>query len=63
MPPKAEVNSQHRYRARNLVEWFFNKIKQCCRVATRYGGLAANYVAFIKLALIRAWLRVNESAL
>jgi transposase len=36
------------YRARNLVERFFNKIKQCRRVATRYDKLAANYLAFVK---------------
>src|SRR5271156_4121974 len=41
------------YRARNLVERFFNKIKQCRRVATRYDKLAANYLAFIQLASIR----------
>ena len=41
---------------------FFNKIKQCRRVATRYDKLAANYPAFIKLASIRIWLRANESA-
>ncbi len=46
-------------RAQNLIERFFNKIKQCRRVATRYDKLAANYLAFIKLAL-RIWLRVNE---
>jgi transposase len=45
--------------ARNLVERFFNKIKQCRRFATRYDKLAANYVAFIKLASIRIWLRAN----
>jgi transposase len=49
------------YRARNLVERFFNKIKQCRRVATRYDKLAANYLAFIQLASIGLWLRVNES--
>ncbi len=31
--------------ARNLVERFFNKIKHCRRVATRYDKLAANYLA------------------
>src|SRR5439155_18988456 len=36
--------------ARNLVERFFNKIKHCRRVATRYDKLAANYLAFILLA-------------
>jgi transposase len=49
------------YRARNLVERFFNRIKQCRRVATRYDKLAANYLAFIKLASIRIWLRAHES--
>ncbi len=37
------------YCARNLIERFFNKIKQCRRVATRYDKLAANYLAFVKL--------------
>jgi transposase len=53
--------SPYLYRARNLVERFFNKIKQCRRVATRYDKLAANYLAFIKLASIRIWLRADES--
>jgi Transposase DDE domain len=54
--------SPYLYRARNLVERFFNKIKQCRRVATRYDKLAANYLAFIQLASIRLWLlRINES--
>ncbi len=42
--------SPHLYRARNLIERFFNKIKQCRRVATRYDKLAANYLAFVQLA-------------
>jgi len=48
-------------RARSLVERFFNKIKHCRRVATRYDKLAANYLAFVQLGSIRLWLRVNES--
>jgi transposase len=48
--------------ARNLVERFFNRIKQCRRVATRYDRLAANYLAFVQLASIRLWLRLYESA-
>jgi transposase len=31
--------SRYLYRARNRVERFFNRIKQCRRVATRYDGL------------------------
>ena len=53
--------SPYLYRARNLVERFFN-IKHCHRVATRYDKLAANYLAFVQLASIRLWLRANKSA-
>jgi transposase len=53
--------SPYLYRARNLVERFFNRIKHCRRIATRYDKLAANYLAFVQLASIRLWLRVNES--
>jgi transposase len=31
----------------SLVERFFNKIKQCRRVATRDDRLTANYLAFM----------------
>jgi len=67
IPPKRNRKdpicfSPYLYRARNLIERFFNKIKQSRRVATRYDKLAANYLAFIKLASIRIWLRANESA-
>jgi transposase len=44
-----------------LVERFFNRIKQCRRIATRYDKLASNYLAFVKLASIRLWLRAYES--
>jgi transposase len=40
---------------------FFNKIKQCRRIATRYDKLAANYLALVKLAAIRIWLRAYVS--
>jgi transposase len=54
--------SPYLYRARNLVERFFNKIEHCRRITTRYDELAANYLAFVQLASIRLWLRVDESA-
>ena len=61
IPPKSNRNdpicfSPYLYRARNRVERFFNGIKQCRRVATRYDRLAANYLAFVQLASIRLWL-------
>jgi transposase len=66
IPPKRNRKepicfSPYLYRARNLVEQFFNKLKQCRRVAIRYDKLAADYLAFVKLAAIRIWLRVYES--
>ena len=67
IPPKSNRNkpicfSPYLYRARNLVERFFNRIKQCRWVATCYDKLAANYLAFVELASIRLWLRTNEPA-
>jgi len=53
-------HSPYLYRARNLVERFFNRIKPCRRVAARNDKLAPNYLAFIKLAAIRIWLRAYE---
>jgi len=63
IPPKSNRSDQicfspYLYRARNRIERFFNRIKQCRRVATRYDKLAANYLAFVQLASIRLWLRV-----
>jgi len=49
------------YRKRNLVERFFNKIKHYRAVATRYDKRDDNFLATIKLASIRIWLRFNES--
>lgn len=49
------------YKARNLVERFFNKAKQFRRIATRYDKLAENYLAALKLVAIRIWLRGYES--
>jgi len=66
IPPKANRKdpicfSKYLYRLRNLVERFFNKIKQFRRIATRYDKLAENFLAAIKLASIRIWLRNYES--
>ena len=49
------------YRYRNLVERFFNKLKHFRAVATRYDKTPENYLASIKLASARIWMRVNES--
>lgn len=61
IPPRS--NSQqprefdpHVYKARNLVERFFNRIKHFRRVATRYEKLDCRYEAFVAAASILIWL-------
>ena len=49
------------YRYRNLVERFFNKLKHFRAVATRYDKSPENFLASIKLASARIWMRFNES--
>jgi transposase len=41
-----------RYKLRNRVERFFNRLKHCRRVATRYDKLDANYEGFLCLAAL-----------
>ena len=45
------------YRYRNLVERFFNKLKHYRAVATRFEKHDANYLALVKLAAVRIWMR------
>ena len=45
------------YKERNIIERFFNKLKQFRRVATRYDKLLANFMGFVKLAAIAIWLK------
>lgn len=51
------VFSKWLYRQRNLVERFFNKLKQFRGIATRYDKRPENYLAAVKLASVRIWLR------
>jgi putative transposase len=41
-----------RYKNRNQVERFFNRIKQCRRVATRYEKTIENFASFVRLAAL-----------
>jgi len=63
MPGRKNVPafSKHLYRYRNLVERFFNKIKHYRAVATRYDKTPENFLAGVKLASLRIWMRFNES--
>ena len=49
------------YKARNLVERFFNKLKHFRAVAPRYDKRDDNDLASVQLASIRIWLRSIES--
>ena len=53
--------SQYLYRFRNLVERFFNKLKHYRAIATRFEKHDANYLALVKLAASRIWMRFYES--
>jgi transposase len=46
------------YRQRNLVERFFNQVKQFRGLATRYDRNPENYLAALKLVSVRIWLAV-----
>ena len=63
MPNRKNVPSfsSYLYRCRNLVERFFNKIKHYRAVATRYDKRPVNFLAGVKLASLRLWIRFNES--
>lgn len=49
--------SKFLYRYRNVVERFFSKLKHFRAVATRYEKHDANYLALVKIAATRIWMR------
>src|SRR5271166_4392835 len=62
IPPKGNRIIKRRYdtdlyKECNIIERFFNKLKQFRRVATRYDKLLANFMGFVKLAAIAIWLK------
>jgi transposase len=61
IPPKANRKIQyeydkHLYKERNLVERFFQKIKQFRRLATRYEKTSQNFLAMLTLVSTVIWL-------
>ena len=62
IPPKANRKIQRQcdfalYAERNLVERFFNFIKQFRAIATRYEKTARNFLAGLHLVCALAWLK------
>lgn len=45
------------YKNRNLIERFFNKLKQFRRIATRYDKLSRRFAAFILISAAVIWAR------
>ena len=61
IPPRKNRTEQrsydhHLYEDRNLVERFFNRLKQFRRIATRYEKLARNFSSMIGLVFTYLWL-------
>lgn len=52
---------QDAYRRRNRIERFFSKLKHYRAIATRYEKHDANFLALVKLAATRIWIRAYES--
>jgi transposase len=46
----------HAYKERHLVEFFFNRLKQYRRIATRYEKTAINFLGLVCLASSLVWL-------
>jgi transposase len=66
IPPQSQrvqdiTYSKRLYKQRNLIERFFNKLKQFRHICTRFHRHALNYLAMAKLASVRLWLRHYES--
>ena len=51
------IFSRFLYRYRNVVERFFNKLKHFRAIATRYEKHDDNFLALVKLASVRIWIR------
>ena len=61
IPPRSNRTKQrgydrHLYKDRNLVERFFNRLKQFRRIATRYEKMARNFVSMLNLVCAYIWL-------
>jgi transposase len=50
------------YRRRNLVERFFNRLKQFRRIAARYEKHAVTFLAAVLIASTRIWIRFESTA-
>jgi transposase len=64
IPPRSTPKGTFRfsrwvYRQRDLIERFFNRLKQMRGITTRYDRRADNFLAAIKLAAVRIWINAK----
>jgi transposase len=50
------------YKRRNLIERFFNRLKNLRRIATRYEKTARNFLAMICIGAARLWAKFESTA-
>jgi len=70
IPQRSDQLAQHRgrpltfdkdaYRRRSVIECCIGWLKECRRIGTRFEKLALNFLAMIKLAIIRRYLRLLD---
>jgi transposase len=70
IPQRSDQQARHRgrplnfdkaaYRRRSVIECCIGWLKECRRIGTRFEKLALNFLAMIKLAIIRRYLRVLD---
>jgi transposase len=70
IPQRSDQQAQHRgrplnfdkdaYRRRSVIECCIGWLKECRRIGTRFEKLALNFLAMIKLAIIRRYLRLLD---
>jgi len=52
-PPACDFQA---YKGRNRIERMFNRLKQFCRIATRYDKTRKSFEAFLAIAAVKIWL-------
>ena len=64
IPPRSNARDprgydKEMYKCRNLVERFFNRMKQFRRFATRYDKTAKSFLALVHFLAVFVWLAIS----
>ena len=65
IPPRSNIRDprgydKEMYKCRNLVERFFNRMKQFRRFATRYEKTAKSFLALVHFVAVFVWLAISR---